>query len=291
MDTKPEQKTKSDNYDHLSAKVTGCRSCGETQLKPVLSLGHTPLANRLLSEAQLQEQEPTWPLELVRCPECSLVQITETVSPELLFGHYAYFSSFSETMVAHAKTVAEKMVKREQLNHTHLAVEIASNDGYLLQWYRDLGVPILGIEPARNIAEAANKRGVPTRCEFFGRACGQRLFDESIRADVVHANNVLAHVADLNGFVAGLKLLLNKTGVAVIEVPYLKPLIDSIEFDTIYHEHLCYFSLTALKHLFERHRLKVVDVEQLPIHGGSLRLYVGHEESSYRSTLRGESIA
>ena len=240
----------------------------------VLSLGKTPLANRLLDESQLADSEPTWPLELVRCTACSLVQITETIPPETLFRDYAYQSSFSDTMVAHAKTLAQRLTNHRQLTSESLVVEIASNDGYLLQWYRGEGVPVLGIEPAENIAEIAIKeRNIPTVSEFFGKELAVKLVDQDRRADVIHANNVLAHVPDLNGVVAGIARLLKPCGVAVVECPYLKDMIEHVEFDTIYHEHLCYFSLTALNRLFRRHDLEITDVDRMPIHGGSLRIF------------------
>ncbi len=237
-------------------------------------MGSTPLANRLLTDEQLGEQEPTWPLDLAWCPKCSLVQITETVAPEILFRDYAYFSSFSDTMVSHAKTIAERLIGERKLNSDSLVMEIASNDGYLLQWYHRSGVPVLGIEPARNIAAVAIKeRGVNTISEFFGSEIAAKLAAEGQRADIIHANNVLAHVADLNGIVEGFSKLLKPEGMAVVECPYLHDMIENVEFDTIYHEHLCYFSLTALDKLFRRHGLTIVNVEKLAIHGGSIRIF------------------
>jgi SAM-dependent methyltransferase len=251
-----------------------CRACGKVGLTPVLSLGETPLANRLLTDKQLNEPEPTWPLDLAWCPACALVQITETVPPETLFSDYAYFSSFSDTMVAHAKSIAQRLTSDRELGTESLVIEVASNDGYLLQWYREAGVPVLGIEPARNIAKIAREeRGIPTISEFFGSEVATRLAENGQRADIIHANNVLAHVADLNGVVAGFRAMLKPNGVAVVECPYLKDLIDHVEFDTIYHEHLCYFSLTALDRLFRSHDLEIVDVERLDIHGGSIRIH------------------
>lgn len=251
-----------------------CRICSQVGLNSVLSLGSTPLANALLDEEELTANESHWPLELAWCPTCSLAQLTETVRPELLFRDYAYFSSFSDTMVAHAKSVAERMSHERGLSENSLVVEIASNDGYLLQWYHKAGIPVLGIEPARNIAQVAEKeRGVTTISEFFGSELAMELVRTGRRADVIHANNVLAHVADLNGVVSGIATLLKSDGIAVVEVPYLKDLLDNVEFDTIYHEHLCYFSLTALNQLFGQHGLTIVDVERLEIHGGSLRIF------------------
>lgn len=254
---------------------TACRSCGATNLQPVLSLGCTPLANSLLTAKPLDRPELIYPLDLVFCPDCALVQITETVPPEELFTDYLYFSSFSDTMLSHAQALTSRLIEERGLDGKSLVAEIASNDGYLLQYYVQAGVRVLGIEPARRIARAAEERGVATICDFFGVELARQLADAGRRADVIHANNVLAHVADLNGVAAGIGLLLKDDGVAVIEAPYVKNMIDNVEFDTIYHEHLCYFSLTALDRLFRRHELAVMDVERLPIHGGSLRVFVG----------------
>ncbi len=255
-----------------------CRSCGQPDLQMVLSLGCMPLANALITADQLDQPESTYPLELAFCPKCSLVQITETVPPEELFRDYLYFSSFSDTMLRHAQAIVERVLEWRPLEASSLAVEIASNDGYLLQFYKQAGIPVLGIEPAVNIARVAqDERGIRTIADFFGAATARRLVEQGERADVIHANNVLAHVPDLNGFVHGLGLLLKPGGIAIIEVPYVKDLIDRCEFDTIYHEHLSYFSLTALDQLFERHGLRIQQVERLSIHGGSLRIFVGIE--------------
>ena len=267
---------------HESLPVNGssefeCRSCGRSGLNSIISLGKTPLANALLTEDQLGQTESTWPLDLAWCPDCSLVQITEAVPPEMMFRDYAYFSSFSDTMVQHAKRIADRLAEMESLNDRSLVVEVASNDGYLLQWYKKAGVPVLGVEPARNIAKVAEaEKGIRTISEFFGRELAAQLVAGGEQADVIHANNVLAHVPDLNGVVAGFKTLLKPSGVVVVEAPYLGELIEHVEFDTIYHEHLCYFSLTALNQLFQRHGLAIVDVERLPIHGGSLRIFACH---------------
>jgi SAM-dependent methyltransferase len=252
-----------------------CRSCSAAKLVSIIDLGRTPLANALLAPEQLAEPEDLYPLELVFCPTCALVQITETVPPEKLFREYFYLSSFSDTMLRHAETVVTKLIPAQNLNADSLVIEVASNDGYLLQYYKQASIPVLGIEPATNIARIAEERGVPTICDFFGAPLAARLKAEGRRADVIHANNVLAHVADLEGFVRGIELLLRDDGVAVIEVPYVKDMIDRCEFDTIYHEHLCYFSLTALARLFMRHGLIIQDVARLPIHGGTLRIFVG----------------
>jgi SAM-dependent methyltransferase len=259
----------------MTSEQVSCRSCGKDGLTTILSLGRTPLANSLLTAKQLDEPEETYPLDLAFCSRCALVQITETVPPEKLFRDYLYFSSFSETTLRRSEVIAKRMIASKDLDGTSLVMEIASNDGYLLQYYSRRDIPVLGIEPAINIARVAQEeRGIRTRCDFFGEELALRLLDEGQRADIIHANNVLAHVADLNGVVRGIRLLLKDDGVAVIEVPYVKNLIDQSEFDTIYHEHLCYFSLTALDRLFRRHELAIQDVERVPIHGGSLRLFV-----------------
>ena len=262
----------------MTGRLPVCRSCGERRLEIVLSLGPTPLANSLLTAEQLGDSEDAYPLDVAFCSECGLAQITETIPPEKLFREYLYFTSYSDLMLEHSRGIVERMTRDRRLDERSLVVEIASNDGYLLQYYKHAGIPVLGIEPAENVARVAREeRGIPTLCEFFGESLALRLRDEGRQADVLHAHNVLAHVADLNGFVRGMKQLLKDEGVAVIEVPYVGDLIDRCEFDTIYHEHLCYFSLTALKGLFERQGLRIRDVERVPIHGGSLSLLVEHD--------------
>lgn len=252
-----------------------CRSCGRRGLEPVLDLGKMPLADGLLTESQLDEPEPTWPLEMAFCSECSLVQILETVPPETLFGQdYPYYSSFSEDLLAHSRRNALNLLESRSLGPDGLVVELGSNDGYLLRNFVQEGIPVLGIDPAEGPARVAVEQGVPTLCEFFGPKLALKLRNEGKRADVVIANNVLAHVADTNGFVEGIHLILKDDGVAVIEAPYVRDLIERCEFDTIYHEHLCYFSVTSADRLLRRHRMFLNDVERLPIHGGSLRFYV-----------------
>jgi len=252
-----------------------CRSCGSHRLEIILRLGLMPLANAYLSCEELARPEPRYPLDLAFCPSCSLVQITETVPPGVLFHEYLYFSSYSDTAVRNAEEIVTRLIASRNLNGSSLAGEIASNDGYLLQFYKRAGIPVLGIEPAANIAKVAiQDRGIRTLCEFFGADLARKLRDQGEGVDVLHGNNVLAHVADLNGVVSGIRLLLKDSGMAVIEVPYVKEMIDRCEFDTIYQEHLCYFSVTALERLFHRHDLVIEDVERLPIHGGSLRLFV-----------------
>lgn len=254
-----------------------CRLCERPEPELVLSLGTMPLANALLTPDRLGDAEPTYPLDLVFCPGCSLLQITETIPPQLLFRDYAYFSSYSETLLRHVEALANRLVEARRLDGGSLVVEVASNDGYLLQYYRRRGVSVLGIEPAVNIARVAEtQQHISTICEFFDEGLARRLRQaHPAGADVIHAHNVLAHVPDLHGFVRGFRALLRDGGVVVIEVPYVKDLIDRCEFDTIYHEHLCYFSLTALARLFTQHDLAIEDVERVPIHGGSLRLFIG----------------
>jgi SAM-dependent methyltransferase len=251
--------------------ITACRACGRPGLETLLHLGIVPLANALLD--QPDQDEPRFPLTLALCPHCSLVQILETVDPRVLFSHYLYFSSFSDTMLAHARAEAEMLIDRCGLGRRSLVVEVASNDGYLLRNFIARNIPVLGIEPAANVARAAEAAGVPTRCAFFGRELADQLRGEGRRADVLIGNNVLAHIADLDGFVDGIARLLAPNGCAVFEVPYVREMIDGTEFDTIYHEHLCYYSLHALSVLFERRGLRITDVHRLDIHGGSLRVF------------------
>jgi SAM-dependent methyltransferase len=253
----------------------------------VLDLGMMPLSDGLLTEAQLNDSEGKFPLEVAYCPGCSLVQILETVSPEKLFCEdYPYYSSFSNTLLEHSRKNVLSVIRKCKLDADSLVVELASNDGYLLRYYVEKGIPCLGIDPADGPAKSAKKVGVHTLCAFFTPELAQQLAVDGRRADVVHANNVLAHVADTNGFIQGIRILLKDEGLAVIEVPYVKDLIDHCEFDTIYHEHLCYFSATALDHLFRQNGLYLNDIERLSIHGGSLRLFVARIENVQESVRR-----
>lgn len=257
----------------MSAVRPKCRACGQSNLKEILSLGNTPLANALLTAGELKHPEKTYPLDLVFCPDCTLVQITETVPPEELFRDYFYFSSFSDTTLQNACNIVERMSAERNLGGDSLVVEIASNDGYLLKNYLQRGIPVLGIEPARNIARVAEERGIDTLCEFFDETIARQLQDEGKQADVIHANNVVAHTAELHEVVAGIGRLLKPDGVAVIENHYIKDLVDHVEFDSVYHEHLCYFSATSFERLFRQHNLIMVDAERTLIHGGSLRVF------------------
>ncbi len=252
--------------------IDACRACGSGRLRGVLDLGTVPLANALLREEDLGRPEPRFPLTLLFCEDCAMAQLRETVDPEVLFRDYVYFSSFSDTMLRHAREEADEIASAERLGPGSLVVEIASNDGYLLRNFVERGIPVLGIEPARNVAAVATERGVPTLCEFFSRDLAARLAAEGRRADVVLANNVLAHVPDIRGMAEGMAALLADHGLGAVEFPYVGDMLAALEFDTIYHEHVFYFSLHALSGVLERHGLRVVDVRRFPIHGGSLRV-------------------
>jgi SAM-dependent methyltransferase len=254
-----------------------CLGCGAKQLHPVLSLGEQPLANALTDEPA-PEGEPRYPLDLVLCEVCSLVQLTESVPPSLLFTDYRYFSSFSPTLVDSADRLVDRLVSERALGPGDLALEIGSNDGYLLQHYQARGVSVLGVDPAENVAQSARERGVPTECAFFDPEVAQRLVAEHQRVAVLHANNVLAHVPDVNGVLTGIARMLHDDGVAVIETPYVRDLVEQLEFDTIYHEHLYYYSVTALENLLRRNGLRLHDVEHIPLHGGSLRAFVVRDD-------------
>jgi SAM-dependent methyltransferase len=260
--------------------MMACRLCDRDSLQPVLALGRTPLADALLRQEQLNVPEPTFPLELSFCSNCGLSQIAETVPPEVLFCRdYPYYSSFSDALLRHARDNAERLIESRRLNESSLVVELASNDGYMLRNFVAHRIPVLGIDPAEGPARAAEEKGIPTLRKFFGRSLAEQLRAEGRQADVIIASNVLAHVPDLHGFVDGIRALLKPEGVAVIEAPYIKDLVDRCEFDTIYHEHLCYFSVTALDRLFRRHALFANHLEHLPIHGGSLRLFAEPREN------------
>lgn len=267
-------------------EIDNCRSCGKPLEEMIVSLGTMPLANSLLEKDQLHKKEPTFPLDLCLCKNCSLVQIKQTISSNVLFKNYLYFSSYSDTMLESAQEISQKMIQTLDLGEDSLVIELASNDGYLLQYYLSKNVPVLGIDPAENIAAVANQKGIHTLPEFFSKDLALTLAAQNQFADVIHANNVLAHVPCLNDFVQGIKTLLKPNGTAVIEVPYVVDMIEKNEFDTIYHEHLCYFSLTSLESLFARADLKIIDVIKLSIHGGSLRLFISHPHAQQNSRVR-----
>ena len=253
-----------------------CRSCGGNRGRLILDLGLQPLANRLLNADELAAPEPRFPLRLAVCEACWMMQIVDLVPPADLFSDYLYFSSFSDALLRHSAEAVASHIRDFGLGPLHRVIEIASNDGYLLKNFVAAGIPCLGIEPAANIAKVATERGIPTLCRFFGRELATELANGGQQADLILANNVFAHVPDTNGFVAGLSALLRSGGRAVIEFPYGCDMVEHVEFDTIYHEHVFYFTLTALVPLMARHGLEVFDVRRLPIHGGSLRLFVAH---------------
>ncbi|RIK24414.1 MAG: methyltransferase [Anaerolineae bacterium] len=256
------------------------RISGSTDLETIIAFGETPLADRLLRADQLAEPDLKAPLTLVFCPDTSLAQIRETVNPEILFyAEYPYFSSVSQSLLKHFRESAEYIMETRPLGPDSLVMEAASNDGYMLKNFAERGIPVLGIDPSVAPATAAQEAGIPTMITFFTRDLARQLVEEGKAADVFLANNVLAHVPDLNGFVAGIKTVLKPTGVAVIECPYVVDLVDHVEFDTIYHQHLCYYSVTALDKLFRRHGLYLNDVKRTKIHGGSLRLFVEPREN------------
>ncbi|MBX2812796.1 MAG: class I SAM-dependent methyltransferase [Myxococcales bacterium] len=266
-----------------TVRSLNCRACGCNNTQPVLLLGDMPLANAFAKTAKQARMLERYPLELVFCEQCCLLQITKTIDPTALFKDYMYFSSYSDTMLSHARDLVQRLVVERYLNSDSLVIEIASNDGYLLKNYVELSVPVLGVEPAKNIARVAEEGGVPTLVEFFDASLGSRLASEGRRANIVHAHNVLAHVPKTNEFVQGIRHILDPKGVAVVEVPYAIDLLRGRAFDTIYHEHLFYYSLASLDHLFGRNGLTIRDVEHVDIHGGSLRLMVDTRQSDVRS--------
>jgi hypothetical protein len=266
-----------------------CRSCGTPGLVPFLDLGRTPLADALVRpEDRGSGHEEVFPLEVAVCPSCSLVQILEEVAPEKLFvDNYLYFSSFSPALLEHSRTHALGLIESRSLGPESLVVELASNDGYLLRNFVEHGVPVLGIDPAPGQAAAAEASGVPTLAEFFGEELARKLVDDGKRADVIIANNVMAHVPDVNGFVEGMSILLADDGLITVENPYVRDLIHHCEFDTIYHEHFCYYSCTAVDHLMRRHGLFLNHVEYFPdLHGGTLRWHCGKREEPSDAVLR-----
>jgi hypothetical protein len=260
--------------------VHHCRLCATPLQHSFVDLGMSPLCESFLKGEDRDAMEPYFPLHVLVCDNCFLVQLREYVSPEHIFREYAYFSSYSTSWVAHAKAYCEMIAPRLGLGAQSLAVELASNDGYLLQHFATLGVPVLGIEPARNVAKVAIEKGVPTLTEFFGVALAEKLAAEGRRADLIIGNNVLAQVPDLNDFVGGIRILLKPEGVVTLEFPHLERLMAENQFDTIYHEHFSYFSFITIGHLAARHGLKLIDVEELGTHGGSLRVYLAHEASA-----------
>ena len=261
-----------------NAIVPTCRFCNARLTHTFVDLGMSPLCESYLRADQLNQMEPFYPLHVFVCAECFLVQLQEYVSPAEIFSEYAYFSSYADAWLRHAKNYTDAMIARFHLNAASQVIEVASNDGYLLQYFVEQNIPALGIEPARNVAQAALAKNVPTLIEFFGVECARRLVAQAVRADLLLGNNVLAQVPDLNDFVAGLKILLNPRGVITIEFPHLMQLVAENQFDTIYHEHFSYFSFSAAEKIFAAHGLTLFDVEELPTHGGSLRIYARHAD-------------
>jgi len=259
--------------------INYCRFCNEPLKHVFLDLGKSPLANSFLKKEMLNKSERFFSLCVYVCDKCFLVQLPEYENPENIFGDYAYFSSYSETWLKHAENYVNLMLKKFSFDKNNLVIEIASNDGYLLQYFKKKGIPILGIEPAVNVAEVAKQKGIPTIVKFFGTKIAKELVKEGKSADLIIGNNVLAHVPNLNDFVDGLKILLKKTGIITLEFPHLMKLIQQNQFDTIYHEHFSYFSLLTTEKVFSSHGLTIFDVEEVPTHGGSLRIYVKHSES------------
>ncbi len=257
-----------------------CRFCSAPLRTTFVDLGMSPLCQTHIRPDQLHQVEPFYPLHALVCGECFLVQLQEFVAPAEIFSEYAYFSSYSTSWVEHARCYAQAMIDRFELGSASSVMEIASNDGYLLQHFAARAVPVLGIEPAANVAEAAIQKGVPTTVCFFGRATAERITNERGRPDLLIGNNVLAHVPDLNDFVAGLKLLLAPHGVITMEFPHLWQLMAGNQFDTIYHEHFSYFSFVTVEKVFAFHGLSLFDVEEMPTHGGSLRIYARHTENT-----------
>jgi SAM-dependent methyltransferase len=263
--------------------VAGCRSCGGRLTVTMADLGLQPASNAFVASQAAIHQEKRYPLRAKVCETCKLVQLDYDVAPQELFANYVYFSSYSEHWLAHAKAYCEMAQKRFALGPSSLVVELASNDGYLLKNFLTMGIAVLGIDPSATVAAAAEKIGVPTLVQFFGKSVAQELARQGRQADLIIANNVLAHVPQLNDFVAGLALLLRPGGSVTIEFPHLLELIRQVEFDTIYHEHYSYFSLYAIEQVFSRHRLRIYDVERLSTHGGSLRIFASH---AHRSDLQ-----
>ena len=260
-----------------------CRFCGSDLIHTFVDLGMSPLCESYLAVDQLNQMEPFYPLHVYVCERCFLVQLQEYVSPEHIFTEYAYFSSYADTWLQHASAYSDLMVDRFDLDESNFVVEVASNDGYLLQYFVDKGIPVLGIEPARNVAKVAIEKGVPTLIEFFGEECARRLVAKGTQADLIAGNNVLAQVPDVNDFVEGLKILLKPQGVITVEFPHLMSLVAENQFDTIYHEHFSYFSFITAKKIFAAHGLTLFDVEELPTHGGSLRIYARHVEDEVKA--------
>jgi hypothetical protein len=291
----PANQTKSVNQDgslasYATLRHQRCRLCHAPLSKTFVDLGMSPLCESFVTADQIDRMEPYYPLHARVCNGCFLVQLQDYVKPEHIFTEYAYFSSYSTFWVEHARQFCEMITRRLGLNSNSRVFEIASNDGYLLQHFLPLGIPVTGIEPAANVAEVARKKNIPTLVEFFGLKLAQRLTSEGQSADLIIGNNVLAQVPELNDFTAGIAYLLAPNGVATLEFPHLERLIEDNQFDTIYHEHFSYFSLVTIDRLAKKHDLKLIDVEQIPTHGGSLRVYLCRAETTHPVSPRVSSL-
>ena len=259
-----------------------CRFCKATLQHTFVDLGMSPLCESYISDEQLNQMEPFYPLHVYVCGHCFLVQLLEYVPPDTIFSDYAYFSSYSDSWVQHAKDYTEMAIARFALDSSSQVVEIASNDGYLLQYFAERKIPVLGVEPAANVARVAQQKGIPTIVKFFGEETARGLLLQAKQADLLLGNNVLAHVPDINDFVKGMKILLKSRGVITMEFPHLARLMEENQFDTIYHEHFSYLSLVTVEKIFAAHGLTLFDVEEIPTHGGSLRIYARHTEDASR---------
>jgi len=260
--------------------MSQCRFCQSELIHSFADLGMSPNANAYVKPDHLSKMEPFYPLHAFVCDKCFLVQLEEFQTAEEIFSDYAYFSSYSESWLKHCKSYVEQMIDQFRFNADHLVMEIASNDGYLLQYFKERGVPVFGVEPAGNVAKVANDKGVTTIAKFFGTETAQELANQGKTADLLLGNNVLAHVPDLNDFVKGMKIVLKSKGIITMEFPHLMRLMEDNQFDTIYHEHFSYFSFMTVEKVFAKHGLTIFDVEQLPTHGGSLRIYGRHTEDN-----------
>lgn len=267
---------------HKQSRGACCRFCGQVLRHTFADLGSSPLCQRHVTPERLNEMEPFYPLHAWVCEKCFLVQLEEYVAPGEIFNDYAYFSSFSDSWLAHARGYTRMMGERFGIGAASKVVEIASNDGYLLQYFKEMGVDVLGVEPAANVAQAAVAKGIPSVVKFFGRATAQEIAGERGKADLLLGNNVLAHVPDINDFVGGMKILLGERGVITMEFPHLMRLMERNQFDTIYHEHFSYLSFATVRRIFAAHGLELFDVEELATHGGSIRIYGRHVEDGLR---------
>jgi len=278
--------------NHVPEAKGHCRFCGMELEHTVVDLGMSPLCESYVPADQLSEMEPFYPLHLYVCGRCYLVQLEEFVGREDIFTEYAYFSSYSTSWLEHCRRYCDTVVSRFGLGDESQVLEVASNDGYALQYFVERGIPSLGVEPAANVAKVAIEKGIPTRVEFFGRDLARQLIDEGCRADLLFGKNVMAQVHDLNDFVGGMKIVLAPRGVVTIEFPHLARLVDENQFDTIYHEHFSYFSFLSASKIFEAHGMKLFDVEELKSHGGSLRIYACHaDDGSKEQSMRAKNLA